>query len=198
MTTREVRRRPGGRSAQVRSAVLAATLEVLSETGPSDFTIADVAKRAGVHETSVYRRWGSRERLALEAMSELSSELIPVPDTGSLREDLAALGHELVDYVGSPLGLALTRAMAVSVDDDEAAEARSRFWHARFTECTQIVDRAVARGDLPTKIDGRLLLEVFVAPIHFRLLLTREPVTTEFIGLLADVAISSARASRPG
>ena len=177
----------------MRSAVLAATLEVLSENGPAAFTVAEVAQRAGVHETSIYRRWGTRERLALEAMSELSAELIPIPDKGSLREDLAALGHELVEYVDSPLGKALTRTMANSDDDEEAAKARARFWNSRFTECNLIVDRAVARGELPSSIDGRMLLEVFVAPIHFRLLLTREAVTTELLDVLADVAITGAR-----
>jgi len=173
----------------VRSSVLGATLELLSETGPSDFTIAEVAKRAGVHETSIYRRWGTRERLVLEAMSELSTELIPVPDTGSLRGDLAALGRALVDYVGSPLGKALTRTMAVSDDDEEAADVRAQFWSARYSECSVIIDRAVVRREAPSSIDGRLLLEVFIAPIHFRLLLSREAVTAEFLDVLADLAV---------
>ena len=174
----------------MRSAVLTSTLELLTETGPSGFTIAEVAKRAGVHETSIYRRWGTRERLVVEAMSELSVELIPVPDTGALRGDLVALGQALVHYVESPLGKALTRTMAVSDDDEEAAEARAQFWSARFTECSTLVERAVSRREVPESTDGRLLLEVFIAPVHFRLLLSREAVTAEFLESLADVAVT--------
>jgi AcrR family transcriptional regulator len=197
MTTKEVRRRPGGRSTQVRASVLAATLELLAEAGPSDLTIAEVALRAGVHETSIYRRWGTRERLVLEAMSELSVELIPVPDTGSLREDLTELGQELVRYVESPLGQALTRTMAMRNDDEQATEVRAEFWNARYAECSTVVDRAVARREVPASIDGRLLLEVFIAPVHFRLLLSREAVTADFLEVLADVVVKGVSRAGP-
>jgi AcrR family transcriptional regulator len=187
VTTQEVRRRPGGRSAEKRAAVLAATIELLADRGPTGLTIAEVANRAGVHETSIYRRWGTRERLALAAMTELSGNLLPVPDTGTLREDLAAFGQELAEYDESPLGKALTRTMATNEDDEQTAEVRAQFWDARYAECKIIVERAVERRDVPASVDGRFLLEVFVAPIHTRALLTREPITAEFLQQLADV-----------
>ncbi|MDO5644856.1 MAG: TetR/AcrR family transcriptional regulator [Dermabacter sp.] len=186
------RRRPGGRSAQVRLAVLAATLDVLSDRGATSFSIAEVAKRSGVHETSIYRRWGTRERLVVDAMSELSTALLPIHDTGSLRDDLVALGQALVKYVESPLGESLTRTMACSDDDEPAAVARAQFWSARYAECATIVDRAVDRQEVHSGTSARLLLEAFVAPIHFRLLLTREEVSTDALEVLADIAIKGA------
>ena len=62
-----------------------AALEVLAESGPAGLSVSTVAARAGVHETSIYRRWGSRDRLMLDAMIERSAQIIPVPDTGSIR-----------------------------------------------------------------------------------------------------------------
>jgi hypothetical protein len=56
----EVRRRTGGRSARVREAVLHATLDALSEHAPGAVTISEIARRAGVHATSIQRRWGCR------------------------------------------------------------------------------------------------------------------------------------------
>jgi AcrR family transcriptional regulator len=185
--TREVRRRPGGRSAEKRAAVLTATVELLAAHGPGGLSVAEVAKRAGVHETSIYRRWASRERLALEAMAELSANLLPVPDTGTLRQDLIAFGQELVEYDESPLGQALIRTMATSTDDEATAEVRAQFWDARYAECKVIVDRAVERRELPASVDRRFLLELFVAPIHTRALLTRQPVTAAFLQRLAEV-----------
>jgi AcrR family transcriptional regulator len=189
MTTPEVRRRPGGRSAEKRSAVLAATLDLLAESGPAGLSIAEVAKRAGVHETSIYRRWGTRERLAIEAMTELSGILLPVPDTGALRDDLVAFGQELLAYDESPLGKALIRTMAATEDDEATTAFRTGFWDARYAECKVIVERAVGRHEVPATVDGRLLLEVFVAPIHARALLTRQPVTADFLARLADIVI---------
>ena len=132
--------------------MLTAALELLAEAGPTGFTVAEVAKRAGVHETSIYRRWGTRERVVLEAMSQLSSELLPVPDTGTLRGDLVALGLALVKYVESPLGLALTRIMATAEDDEDGVEIRRLFWNTRYDECSVIIDRALGRGGLPTSV----------------------------------------------
>ena len=192
MTASEVRRRPGGRSAEKRSAVLAATVEVLAVHGPSGLTVGEVAARAGVHETSIYRRWGTRERLALEAMAELSGTVLPVPDTGTLHDDLVAFGEELRGYDESPLGLALIRTMATHDDDEQAATVRRQFWDARHAECKVIVERAVIRGELPASVDGRFLLEVYVAPIHTRALLTREAATTEFLHRLATLVITGA------
>ncbi|HEX3901003.1 MAG TPA: TetR/AcrR family transcriptional regulator [Mycobacteriales bacterium] len=195
MTSSEVRRRPGGRSAKVRSRVIAATLEVFSEAGATDLTIAEVARRANVHETSIYRRWGTRERLMLEALAEFSGDVLPVPNTGSVRGDLVAFGRALLGYASSPLGEALLRSMASSTDDDASAEVRKMFWQTRLAACQLIVERAVRRGELPEAVNPRLLLEGFIAPIHFRLLLTREAIDDSDLELLASITIS-ASASR--
>jgi AcrR family transcriptional regulator len=186
----EVRRRPGGRSAQVRAAVMSATLQALATDGPSGFTVADVAKRAGVHETSIYRRWGTRERLAFEALAELSSDLLPVPDTGSIRGDLVRFGELIVSYAATPLGAAVWRTMATIADDESAAAIRARFWRARYAESRRMVDRAIERAELPASVDPRLLLEVFVAAVHFRLLQTHEAVTRDHLQAVAELVVN--------
>lgn len=172
---------------------MSATLDTLAQAGPAGVTIAEVAHRAGVHETSIYRRWGTRERLVLEAMSEFSTDMLPMPDTGSIRHDLVALGQALVDYGRSPLGQALMRTLAGAADDDEAAAVRMEFWRARFAESLELVTRAVSRGELPDTVDGQLLLEVFIAPIHFRLLMTREDIDHAFLERLAHAAVQGCR-----
>ena len=67
-------RRPGGRSARVRRAVLDAALDVLHAHGMEGLAVTDVAARAGVHETSIYRRWGTREHLIVDALLEEAEE----------------------------------------------------------------------------------------------------------------------------
>src|SRR5689334_5142584 len=99
-----VRRRPGGRSARVRQSVLDATLALLAERGLDGLTVAEVAELAGVHETSIRRRWQTRENLACDAMLNYSEQQLPIPDTGSLREDLATFAAEIAAYDSTPLG----------------------------------------------------------------------------------------------
>lgn len=181
----------------MRSAVLAATLEVLTESGPTGVTIGEVATRAGVHETSIYRRWGTRDRLVLDAMISRSDDLLQVPDTGSLRGDLVELGQHLIDYARAPLGEALIRTLAGCTDDQGTAQVRTDFWNARHDECKALVERAKTRGELHPSTNSRLLLEVFIAPVHFRLLLTRESVDRAFLRKLADIAVRGVTTEQP-
>jgi AcrR family transcriptional regulator len=188
-------RRPGGRSARVRAAVLEAALEELAARGVGAFSIEGIAKRAGVHKTTLYRRWGTRENLLLEALLEQGRERVPIPDTGSLRDDLVAYGEAIVASVGLPATEAAVRAIA-SIGDPEAplADASRRFWSARLELAGAMVERAIARGELPPETDAALVVEALLGPIYFRLLMSREPLDKRFVRDLADL-ISGAAAS---
>jgi AcrR family transcriptional regulator len=171
-----VRRRTGGRSARVREAVLSATVTALAEIGPRGVTMNEIARRAGVHATSIQRRWGSVEALILDAMLNYSHEHLPIPDTGTLRGDLAAFAGLLLTYLTSAPGTALARAMAAAEDDPTLTDGRARFWQTRFRMARPIIDRAIDRGELPTDTDAAFALELLIAPLHFRQLLTRQPI----------------------
>jgi AcrR family transcriptional regulator len=185
----QVRRRTGGRSARVRGAVLHATLEAMAEHGPGGATISEIARRAGVHATSIQRRWGSRENVALDAMLTYSQDKLPVPDTGTLRDDLIAFARSITAYLATPLGEALARTMAATEDDPTLAANRAQFWQARYDTARVIVDRAIDRHEVATGTDPELALELLVAPLHFRKLLTRQPIDDSLLEHLVDTLI---------
>ncbi|MFD8693259.1 TetR/AcrR family transcriptional regulator [Kitasatospora purpeofusca] len=188
-----IRRRPGGRAARVRQAVLVAALEVLAEEGVARFGIAAVAARAGVNETTVYRRWGTREKLVLDAMLAGSTEGIPVPDTGDVRTDLAAFARALADYLATPTGRGVARAAALSSEDPELAEAWHAFWRSRLDQAGVIVDRAVERRELPAGTEAALALELLCAPIQTRALLGHRPIEPDLPERLADAVLDGLR-----
>ena len=180
-------RRPGGRSARVREDVLKATLEELAEGGYSALSLESVAKRAGVHKTTLYRRWGKREALVLEAMLERVGEGVPVPDTGSLRQDLLELARGAAATASSPEGEAVTRAVAgESPYDAGLAKAARSFWAERLALDAVIVERAIARGEAAKGTDAVEVIESVIAPIYFRLLATGEPLEPAFIEGVVD------------
>jgi AcrR family transcriptional regulator len=187
--TAEVRRRPGGRSARIAQAVADATLAVMAEKGFADFTVTDVAVRAGVHETSIYRRWGSRENLIAETLLSYSERLIPVPDTGSIRTDLRELLGAVADYLSTPVGRALSHALAFSGDEARWEKVRFDFWTTRLQLARTIVERAIARREVPPDTDARLLFETLVAPLQFRVLATREAIDRDLCDRLADLVL---------
>ncbi|MBN6052035.1 TetR/AcrR family transcriptional regulator, partial [Nonomuraea sp. RK-328] len=103
--------RPVGRGAKVRAAVHAATLAELVDKGYAALTVEGVAQRAGVHKTTVYRRWKDRESLLVDALAEHMAADVPVPDTGTVEGDLRALARSLVQSYTSPTGRAVLAAM---------------------------------------------------------------------------------------
>jgi AcrR family transcriptional regulator len=187
------RRRPGGRSARVRSAALKATLEELAEVGYAQLSLDGVARRAGVHKTTLYRRFGTREQLLLEALLERGSERVPIPDTGSLRGDLAAYGKAIVASLRSPEIVAVARTIAATSDRDSAlAETSRRFWAARLELAGAMVERAIERGEVPADTDAGVVVEAVLGAIYFRLLMSGEPLDKRFADAVADLVAAGA------
>ena len=102
-------RRPGGRTAQTSQAILDATLSALAEVGYAALTLDGVAVRAGVHRSSVYRRWATKDELIVDAVLASAARDVPTPDTGSLRGDLHAFAQAVTANLTSPIALALLR-----------------------------------------------------------------------------------------
>ena len=181
------------RGEHVRQTVLAAAFDELVANGFDGATVAGVAKRSGVHETTVYRRWTTRENLLVAALLERGADAIPAPDTGSIKGDLLAILREVLAYVGSPAGTGILRAATLPVDH-AYADVREAFWAQRLDALAPVVARGIQRGELRAGTDGRLLLEMLIAPIHGRLLLTGEPVGDDLAKRLVDIALNGAAA----
>lgn len=178
----ERRPRPGGRSARVVAAARQATLELLLRQGYDGFEIPDVARLAGVHPTTIRRRWPNKQDLVADAMLTHMDEQIPIPDTGSLRGDVTQLVNEVVAVLARPPLLALLRAQVALADSAQSVRMASRrFWTARFEGSAAIVERAIARGELPDDTDPQEFNETAIAPVYLRILVTGEPVDDSFI-----------------
>ena len=159
--------RPGGRSARVRQAVFAAALALLDD-GQVEPSLPEVAERAGVASSSLYRRWGSWENLMAEALLDQSEVNIPVPDTGALRSDLIEFAEAMATFLAAPRVVGLVRALAVVERTPELDRARTQFWDERFRLASVMVERGIERGELAADTDARFLLEMVVAPLHLR------------------------------
>lgn len=189
------RRGPVGRGPKVRAAVLAATLAELGEQGYANLTIDNVAQRAGVHKTTVYRRWKDRESLVVAAVVDHVATGVPVPDTGSIDTDLRQWARSLVKWLTSPTGTAVFAAtMSDAAHLPEIAQAKRHFYEDRFQRAGPVVTRAIARGQLPAHTDPPELIKTLIAPIYLRLLVTAEPIDQATADHAAQVALVAARA----
>jgi AcrR family transcriptional regulator len=189
-------RRTGGRSARVRGAVLEATIDILLTRAVDDVSIGEVARRAGVNETSIYRRWGNRENLVLDAVLSRIRVELPLPETGSLRGDLLALLRNLAAFEATPLMEAMLR-LNPGEDSPEVAANRARFWVEADTLIGGVLDHAETRGELPPGIDRRLALETLIGPLQVRLLLSREPFDDAYHEQIVDMVLGGLTAAAP-
>lgn len=191
-----VRERPGGRSERVRSAVLAAAREQILANGWEQFSHRDTAQRAGVDPATVYRRWPTRPRLAVDALLELASETVPCPDTGSVASDLEAFLNSVHDILSEPRMLRFFHALSIAAasEDTELRETVAAFWDSRFDGAAVMVERAIERGELPIRTDPRPLIESLVAPLYFRVLVSAEPLDRSLIEGAVAAALSEASA----
>lgn len=192
--------RPIGRGAKVRAAVHAATLAELVNKGYVALSVESVAQRAGVHKTTVYRRWKDRESLLTDALAEHMAMDIPVPDTGAIETDLRALARSLVQAFTSSAGQAILAAMFTGAAHlPEIAAARRHVFDDRLSRAEPVVMRAIERGELPGDTDPAELFKTLAAPIYLRLLITADLVdeTTADQAVRVTLAAALAGVLRP-
>ncbi|NGO70114.1 TetR/AcrR family transcriptional regulator, partial [Streptomyces boncukensis] len=186
-------RRPGGRTARVRAQVLSAVGEQLVEHGYDALTVDAVATRAGVHRTTVYRRWRDVGGLLADVLDAGADDAWEPPDTGTLEGDLRALNGEV--YAALTARPSVTAALiAASFRSAEAAAALRRFWEDRYARCAAVVERAAGRGEVPEGTAARPVLVAATAPLFHELLLLGG---AEDPGLPDRAARDAARACTP-
>jgi AcrR family transcriptional regulator len=179
----------------MRAAVLAATLAELAAAGYAALTVEDVARRAGVHKTTIYRRWQDRERLILEALTDHVAAEVPMPDTGTIDGDLRDLARALVRWLQSTPGQAVITTMVSGASHQpEIADMRRRFYVDRFQRAEPVIVRAIARGELPEGTNPVEVIKAMIAPIYLRLLVTAEPIDEGTADQAAAMALVTARA----
>ncbi|MFH8366103.1 TetR/AcrR family transcriptional regulator [Streptomyces sp. NPDC018031] len=187
--------RPGGRTARVRAAVLEAAGDALAEQGFARLDLADIARRADVGKTTVYRRWGTVAGLVADLLSDMAEQSLPRTETGSLLEDLKANASLVRRTLSDRRQGALFKAViAAATTDARTAEALHRFYEIRIAEWAPCVQQAVERGELPADTDGHEVIRAVSAPLYYRLLTSAAPLDEAAAERAAEAAAAAARA----
>lgn len=188
------RPRTGGRSERVRTSVLDATAQVLAERGYDALRIDEVAVRAGVHKTTVYRRWPTKADLVIAMADARSAERVPVPDLGSLEADLQAFASSIVaNLLRDGATLARTVVAAAGVEPDLRVAAAA-FWSRRFGLAAEMIERARDRGEVAPDTTADAVIEALIGPLFVRVLLTDVPLDDAIAARTAEATTIAARA----
>ena len=186
--------RPHGRSARVRYQVHRAVIDLLADRTVDELSIPLVAERSGVHQATIYRRWGSIPALLSDLAAAGPARTSPLPDTGTLRGDLDGYATAVADSLSGPLGVLMLRA-AVSNIRPGPDRGPSAILLERTRQLQDMLDRAEARGESPPSVDE--LLELVVAPLYFHALFG-PPADAEHARHLVDRLLVSPGTRQPG
>jgi len=190
MTTERPRGRP--RSQKAHKAVLEAAAELLLAHGLAAVSMDAVAERAGVSKATIYRWWPTKETLALDALYTEWATARPYPrDTGTLRGDLRAL---LRPWAKLASGRAYGRVLAALLTEAQtdpvfAAEYRHRVVEPRRDQARAVLQRAIARGQIPADLDIETALDLLYGPLYHRLLHGHAPLDDRFVQHVIDMAL---------
>lgn len=184
-------RRGRPRSADADEAILAATLELAGEVGINGMSMDDLAERAGVSKTTIYRRWTSKEQLVLDALRAAMGPLDDV-DTGSVRDDLRAYLIELGERMWrGRMSDVLPHLIEVACHDESLRCRLDDYVQFRRAPMLAILRRGCDRGELPADVDLDVLADVLIGPFIYRRLLTHAPLDEPFVDRLIGVALPS-------
>lgn len=170
-------RRPGRpRSERARKAVLAAALALAAEEGPAGLHMEAIAKRAKVSKETLYRWWHSKTEVVLDALAERGQQAIPLPDTGTLREDLRVFLRATVDAADPATAqLLYSLAAAAAADESVAHQVRDRFLVTRRADLAQLLQRAVDRGEVKED-HASLAVDFIYGSLWYRLIFRTGPL----------------------
>ncbi|TFB99540.1 TetR/AcrR family transcriptional regulator [Cryobacterium adonitolivorans] len=185
------RERGRPRHPDIDAAIVAAALELLAEVGYAGFTIAGVARRAGVSKPTVYRRWAQKSQLVVEAMATQMPRETGVR-IGSVAEQLLDYATRLsVTLTHTPLGRVLPGLVAAMETDPQLAtsyrtliiEPTRRLWR-------DAVERGMAAGELLPDTDVEFVLDALAGPLYVRVLITGAPADPDAPRLAVQLVLA--------
>lgn len=184
---------PTRRNEQSRRAILAAALELLTETGYSALTVEAIAARAGVGKQTIYRWWRGKGAVILDALADDMPEVIALPDTGDLRADLRAVLRATVAEFADPRLSATTRAITIETLTDEnlAAQARDRLLRPQLNAVRARLEAAREAGQVRPDTALDLVVELLFGPLYHRWLLRNGPLTDDYADGIVDLVVTA-------
>ncbi|GAA2285635.1 TetR/AcrR family transcriptional regulator [Nonomuraea roseoviolacea subsp. roseoviolacea] len=185
------------RDTQVDERVLRAAAALIFERGYAGLSIDEVAEQAGVAKTTLYRRWPTKDHLAVAVVARLQADH-EITETGDIRADLVDNLDEIAAALnrmraaggreGPSAGVAGELVAAAARHDDIGELARKQYAE-RNALGIALIERARARGELRADLDAEVLFDQLAGALYYRVLITGEPVDRAYAERLVSSAL---------
>jgi AcrR family transcriptional regulator len=180
MNLSDTKSRGRQRSVTSEAAILTATMQLLGQMPLREITIEAIAAKARVGKATIYKWWPNKAHLALDAYLKHMKSSVPVPNTGSARQDFSIQMQAVVRFYTSSVGHIFRQFLAEGQSDPEfAALFLERFLRPRRDEVKIIWQRGVERGEINGSLELELVLDLIYGPMIFRLMAGHAPLNAE-------------------
>lgn len=191
---RDVARRGRPRRIETDSLILDAAATLLAQEGYARLSIEQLALKAGVGKTTIYRRWRSKRDLVIDLLGQIAE----MPDAriyGDLRTDLTAFAERLLSgraLTGTRVSI-LPAMIAESVHNAEIAEIlRSTFFRPRRARAIEMIGAAKHRGEVRPDVEEAAIVDMLSGLIWYRRLTLGIPLdpadARAFVSIVLDGA----------
>jgi len=185
------------RNAETEKSILAASYDLLLENGFGAVTVEKIAERAKVSKATIYKWWPNKAAVVMDSFLSAAMSRLPVPDTGSVINDIIIQVTNLARFLISREGRVINELIAEGQFDVKLAEEyRARYFNPRRLESRRILERGVNRGELRKDLDIELSIDLIYGPLFYRLLVTGDKLDESFIEVLIKYAFEGINAER--
>lgn len=170
------------RNPDTQQSIITASYELLLEEGFASVTVEKIAERAGVSKATIYKWWPGKAAVVMDGFLAASTERLPVPDTGSVREDIRIHATNLARFLTSREGRVIKELIGEGQFDPKVAEAyRARYFQPRRLEAKQMLERGIRRGELKKELDTELCIDLMYGPIFYQLLVLSDTLEETYV-----------------
>ena len=170
------------KSPRRRDAILQALDDALRELPYSQVTIEDIASRAGVGKSTIYRWWKHKSELVLELFKDRTQVVFDFDFSQSLAYNLSQQLIKLSYSLNSHIGRALLVAM--SENRMQSADFFRQYLRPRREQTLVLIRLAIQRGEIEAHYDFELMLDSLYAPIHYHTVFFNQQPTSAYIEAL--------------
>ena len=179
--------------ADVTEAIRQAFFTELAGSGYGRLSIEAVARRAAVGKPAIYRRWRSKQDMAVALISEVAWAHLEMPDTGRLRGDVIAFLRAEYAVLTDPLAKAIIPDLLSEANrNPDLAEALlATVRDPRRTRAAAIIGRAIERGEVADTLNPDLALDVLAGPLYWGLTVVHQHLNDEELVQLAELVMGA-------
>jgi AcrR family transcriptional regulator len=187
---KESRRAGRPRSERARRDILEAAYKLLKGKGFHAVGSHEIASAAGVSSATLYRWWGSKEEILLDACFEHMKPVLAVSGRGSPLTRLRRYVQYVAEFLASDDGAVMAR-LVTGIHDDAKLQRMflERYVMPRRQMQRRFIREAIASGELKRGTDTELLIDALNGPLFFRWLQGHAPFENGFAECIFDKVV---------